>query len=403
VPGAVRRLLVGHALASVAMSLPWPLLLVLVHARGGPAVLVGLTAAARMLPYVLLSWAAGSLADRFRRDTVLRVTLLARLVCLAVVAAAVAGDQLLLAVLAASAAIASGTPAYPALAAAMPSVAGLRRRRATDLLVTVEVASFVVGPAVGGLLLVPALRGLVPLLAVVGTTLALAVVTGVRLGRPTGATTVGPGLARVVRLPAVVGCLVVLALLNAVDAALALTLLPLAERAWTSGDSGFGLATSLLGFGALAAPLLWRLGRSAAGRARCGLLVVAGGLLLLPTVPGLLWALPLLATVGAASVHVESAVTEQVQDTVADGQRAGVLGAADSVMVGAALVGAVVSPWLGDLLGPTLTLVLLAALALAALPFSRSRVVATAPAAPPVLPTQRRAAAAESIGPRRVG
>jgi len=398
---AVRRLLVGHALASVAMSLPWPLLLVLVHARGGPDVLVGLTAAARMLPYVLLSWAAGRLADRFRRDLVLRATLVSRFGCLVAVALALAGDHLPLAVVAASAAIACGTPAYPALAAAMPSVAGPRRRRATDLLVTVEVASFVVGPAVGGLLLVPAARASVPVVAVAGMAVALAVVTGVGLGRPTR--TVSGHQPRLPHRPSVVGCLVVLAVLNAVAAALALTLLPLARDAWSSGDSGFGLATSLLGFGALAAPLLWWLGRSAAGRARYGLIFFACALVALPMLPELLWALPLLAAIGAASVHVESAVTEQIQDAVADGQRAGVLGVADSVMVGAALVGSLAAPWLGDLLGSTLLLVLLAAIALAALPFTRTRTPAATRVAA-MLPAQRSAPAAESLGVRgRVG
>ncbi len=55
----VPRLLGAHALAAVAMSLPWPLLLLLVWQRtGGTArgdLLLGLAAAARMLPYVLLS------------------------------------------------------------------------------------------------------------------------------------------------------------------------------------------------------------------------------------------------------------------------------------------------------------------------------------------------------------
>src|SRR4051794_28009351 len=150
------------------MSLPWPLLLVLVWQRaqgttqGTPhaALLVGLTGAARMLPYVLLSWATGALADRFRRDRLLRLTLAVRAALLLLVAAALVQDRLVLAVALASLAVAAGTPAYPALAAAMPSAAGPSRRRATDLLVMIEVASFVVGPALGGLLLASALRGL---------------------------------------------------------------------------------------------------------------------------------------------------------------------------------------------------------------------------------------------------
>ena len=40
----------------------------------------GLAGGARMLPYVLLSWAAGRLADSMRRDLIVRATLAARAV-----------------------------------------------------------------------------------------------------------------------------------------------------------------------------------------------------------------------------------------------------------------------------------------------------------------------------------
>ena len=120
--GSVRQLLVSHGLAAVAMSMPWPLLLVLVWDRVGDSadgpLLLGLAGAARMLPYVLLSWATGSLGDRFRRDRLLRCTLVLRIVLLTVVALAVAQGWLLVAVLGGTAAVASGTPAYPLLAAA---------------------------------------------------------------------------------------------------------------------------------------------------------------------------------------------------------------------------------------------------------------------------------------------
>src|ERR1700712_887783 len=114
VPTPVVRLLASHALAAVAMSLPWPLLLVLVWDRVGQSphgdLLLGLTGAARMLPYVALSWATGMLADRFRRDRLLRVTLFSRLLLLAGVAVALSQQQLVAAVVAATLAVAFGTP-----------------------------------------------------------------------------------------------------------------------------------------------------------------------------------------------------------------------------------------------------------------------------------------------------
>lgn len=59
------RLLAGHALAATAMSMPWPVLLAEVWNRTGSDTWLGVAGAARLLPYVLLSAAAGMVADRF--------------------------------------------------------------------------------------------------------------------------------------------------------------------------------------------------------------------------------------------------------------------------------------------------------------------------------------------------
>ena len=386
-PG-VQRVLVGHGTAALAMSLPWPLLLVLVHDRTGTSpsgdLLLGLTGAARMLPYVALSWVTGTLADRFRRDRLLRVTLVARAVLLAGTAVAVVQDRLLLAVLAATAAVAAGTPAYPALAAAMPTFAGSARRRATEVLVTVEVASFVVGPAVGGLLLVPATRPFMPATAAVLTLVALALVHGIALPAPSTSSPSSSArtLLRTARrssgVPRAIGTV---ALLNGVLAAVGLTLLPLATVTW--GASGFGLATGVLGFGALAAPLLWWCGRTSERRVRDGLLLLTGALVLVPVSPHLLLALPGLALVGAAAVHVEAAVTETIQDAVPDAQRAGTLGLTDSAMVGAALLGSLAAPFLVTALGARPLLLLLAASCVAALVAPARQVSRRSPSRPP--------------------
>ncbi len=387
----VRRLLVSHALAAVAMSLPWPLLLVLVYERlgtgAGGDLLLGLTGAARMLPYVALSWVTGTLADRFRRDRILRATLYSRLALLAVVGVALTQDWLLLAVLASTAAIGCGTPAYPALAAAMPAVAGPNLRRATDLLVTIEVASFVVGPAVGGLLLAPSARPFLPAVAVLATAVALLLVLRVELPVPTvrsGHRSTARSVVRTARrsagVPRAIG---IVALLNGVLAAVGLTLLPLATGTWGSG--GFGLATAVLGFGALAAPALWWCGRTSTTRVRSGLLMLVTALVAVAISGHVGWAVPALALVGAAAVHVEGAVTGQIQDAVPDEHRAGTLGLTDSVMVGAALVGSLVAPALVSALGPRGLLVLLAAACVAA---AVVPVRVSAPQ-PPRIPRQR--------------
>src|SRR4051794_34209478 len=95
-----RRVLAVHALAATAMSLPWPLLLVLVADDTGSGMLLGLAAAARLAPSVALSWGVGRLADRHSRDRIVRTTLVARAALLACLAVAVAADRPALAIVA---------------------------------------------------------------------------------------------------------------------------------------------------------------------------------------------------------------------------------------------------------------------------------------------------------------
>jgi MFS family permease len=150
------------------------------------------------------------------------------------------------------------------------------------------------------------------------------------------------------------------AAVNAVVAATTLALLPVAERAWHESDSGYGVATAALGFGALAGPLLWWLGSTAARRCRLGMVACGAMLAGVAAAPGLWWAIPVLVVLGAAAVRVEGAVTETLQDAVPDERRAGVLGLADSVMVAAALLASLVTPWLTGRVGPTALLVAMA-------------------------------------------
>ena len=353
--GPTRGTIASHAVAAVGMSLPWPLLVLLVWERAGDGWVLGLAGAARMLPYVALSWAAGRLADRFARDRIVRLTLAARLVLLVGVAAALTIGQTWLALVAATLAIAAATPAYPALAAAMPGLAGRHTERATGLLVTCEVASFVVGPALGGLMLAPATRPLVPWVAVVCLVAAWVLFDGVRLPKPAEAvaTTRANGVLAALRTSGVLrGAVAAVAVVNAVAAAVGLALLPLAE-AWDVASEGtaFGIATGALGLGALGGPVLGRI----AARWRLGprvWLVVLGGCLWAWCRRLRCWvAVPLLAVAGAAAVQVEIVATAYVQRAAPDRLRASVLGLTDTAMVAAALLGALVSPALAATIG----------------------------------------------------
>jgi MFS family permease len=347
-PGAVRRTIGAHALAAIGMSLPWPLLVLLVWERAGDGWTLGLAGAARMLPYVALSWLAGRLADRYARDRIVRLTIVARLALLLVVAGALAAGVTWAALVAATAAVAVATPAYPALAAAMPGLAGERSDRATGLLVTVEVASFVVGPALGGLLLADGTRPLVPWAAVAAVAGAWMLFEGVRLPAPvvSGTSTRGGVVAALRSSGSLRGAVAVVAVVNAVAAAVGLALLPLLGDGTT-----FGIATGALGFGALGGPLLGRWGDRRGWGVSGWLLVLGASLVLVAPAPTVAWAVVPLALAGAAAVQVETAATAIVQLAAPDRLRATVLGVTDTAMVASALLGALVAPVLADLVG----------------------------------------------------
>ncbi len=362
-----RRVIVSHTLGALALSLPWPLLLVLVVEQSDDPWLLGLAGAARMLPFVLCSWVGGRLADAMRRDLIVRATLVVRVLTLLVAALAVVEGEVWVAVAATTLAVAVATPAYPAVVAAMPGVAGDQSRRATHLLVTIEVGSFVVGAALGGLLLHPATREVVPWVAVVFTLLALVLVLPVSMPAPQrqGGPVAHPsGLAALRESPAACRAIAVMAVVNLVDAVAALALLPVALGTWSAGATGYGIATGVLGFSALAAPVLRHLGPTPSRAMRRGLVLAGLGLLVLTPAPGLLWAVVPIAVIGAASVGVEAAATGVLQESVPDEVRATVLGLNDSIIIAAALIGALAAPALVEVTGGRVVFAVLAVLTL---------------------------------------
>jgi MFS family permease len=359
------RLLGSHALASTAMSVPWPLLLVLVWEHTHSPGLLGATAAARMVPYVACSWWVARIGDRVGRDRVVRASIGVRLVLLVLVAVALAAHEPLVAVLLATASIAAATPAYPALAASLPTVAGHHTSRVTELLVTIEVSGFMVGPALGGLLL--AVPSVTMPVTVCATAAAYLLMRGISLPAAThsGADSVG-SWATVRGSAPIRRALVFMALLNLLDVTVGLTLLLMAQGDWSSflGDEkAYGVASGALGFGTLAAPALMHCGSDTVARARIGILLMALGVLVTAGSPTVLWALLPLGLAGAATVHAESAATGIIQAETPDEVRASMFGVADACMVGAAMAGALLAPLVASSVSPQVLLVLLALLA----------------------------------------
>jgi Major Facilitator Superfamily len=359
-PAGVRRVLVAHGLSAVAIGLPWPALLVAVWDEGHSGVGLGITGAARMAPYVLLSWLAGRMADRISRGRVVRASLALRLIALVATALLLGAGQITAAVVCACVTVGLGTPAYPAIAAEMPALAGVSNEEATSLLVTLEAGAFVVGPALGGLLLGLGGPSNGCWLAAGLTATALTLVRGViwvpRVRPAATGPDARPGpppvLSTLRRRPAAVVAMTGVAVINAIDSAVAISLLPLAEKAWHGDKAQFGVATAAVGLGALAAPLLqrfWGLGMDAWRRSS---LALALPLVVVAAVSGLWWAVVPLTLMGTASVHLEAVATTVIQRAVPDDVRSSVLGLTDSVMVAAAAGSALLTPLAVGVVGP---------------------------------------------------
>lgn len=367
------RVVVAHALAAVAMSMPWPLLIDEVWRRTHDDTLLGVTGAARLLPYVALSWLVARLADRFARSRVIRGTLFLRIALLgagALVSSPVgtgwlgASSAQTASVILATAVVAAATPAYPAAAAGMPALSGDENDRWTQALVTVEVGSFVVGPALGG-----ALVGRLSVAAVFGvaalsTVAALGLLRTVRMPRPgrSGAAAGDPGATGAARAPGAPGAapkrpalsaqawcaIAVMVVLNAAMSGLGLLLVPLAETEW--GDlNAYGPAVAALGIGAAATPVIASALRlHTSGRS---ILWFVGATLMVGGSPGLAVAALPLVVAGGASVRAEALATEALQSAVPDEHRAAALGIADTAMVAAALVASAVAPHVTTMVG----------------------------------------------------
>lgn len=370
------RVLAAHACAAVALSLPFPALVADLSERSAGPLALGIAGASRMLPYVVLSWFAGALADRYRRDRVVRAGLWARLTCSVAGTVAMAVEAPWAAVVLFTIAVAISLPAYPAIAASLPRLAGPKATRALDVLVTLEVASFVVGGAIGGLLLLPATRPHVGWVAVALTATAISLFRGVLLAGPSSS--LRPPLREAYRVVlasrSARGAVLVMCAINFVAAFLALALLPLARDLWQSGAEGYGLSTAVLGLAAFGAPLAGVVGgRTAHGALRRLLPLLALSVLLVLPARSVTHALPALVLVGALSVGAEARATGLLTRAVPDAIRATTLGINDAAIVAAAMVGTLIAPWAIDASSAPLVFAACALVILAPLAVCRER------------------------------
>lgn len=154
--GPLVRLLGGEFISSIGDWLYLVALLIVVYDTSDDPVLLGIVGAARILPYVLLSFPAGIVADRFERRLVLLVTDVARGAIMLLLAGLVAFDGPLWAIVG-LAVLATCFSCFfgPTIGAYLPTLVRDERELgpANSAWSTLDNLAFVIGPAVAAILI----------------------------------------------------------------------------------------------------------------------------------------------------------------------------------------------------------------------------------------------------------
>ncbi len=150
------KLLLGEFISGIGDWLYIVAIFVVIYRESHDAALVGAFGAIRLIPYILLSVPAGIVADRFERRLVLLVSDLFRGSLMIVLTILVATNAPVVLIAAVAILAASGSAFfYPAMGAYMPSLVTDERQLgpANSAWSSLQNVSFIVGPAIGGILI----------------------------------------------------------------------------------------------------------------------------------------------------------------------------------------------------------------------------------------------------------
>jgi len=362
---ALRRFCTGYALSAVGQSMAAVPVLVLVHERTSSLGWMAVVAAARLVPYLLVSPVAGVLADRVDRSRLLRAAHAVRAAgLLTLAAAAAAGAPAGLLVGLSFVVTACGTLCFPA------ALAGLRHLvdpseldRATGIVSTLETAAFLAGPATGGLLV--AMTS--PSTALLADALVLVVALGLVPSGLGGGDRSGwrsprvlddlvAGSRLVAARPSVRRCVVAAVVVNVIGGMVSVLVVPMATTQLGTGAAGVGLLTAAFGGGGIAGAGLATL---RAGWSPVLTIALAGVPLAVAAPAGrTALVLPLLAVAGAAATVVEVRMIMRIQHVTPDLSVARVFGLFDAAVVAAVALGAALAPVAVALVGLPATLLL---------------------------------------------
>jgi MFS family permease len=150
------KLLIGEFISGIGDWLYIVAIFVVIYRDTGDAALVGLFGAVRVIPYILLSVPAGLIADRFERRLVLLVSDIWRGAMMVILTFLVVFNAPVILVAAVAILATCGSAFfYPAMGAYMPSLVTDERQLgpANSAWSSLQNISFILGPAIGGLLL----------------------------------------------------------------------------------------------------------------------------------------------------------------------------------------------------------------------------------------------------------
>jgi predicted MFS family arabinose efflux permease len=369
VDGALVRLLVGEFISSIGDWLYLVALLVVVYERSNDAALLGIVGAARVLPYVVFSVPAGYIADHYDRRLVLLSTDIARGTIMVALSLLVAFEGPLWAIVALSILATCFSSFFgPTIGAFLPTLVGDESRLgpANSAWASLDNLAFIVGPAIGGLLI--AASGLSLAFALNAISFAVVAVILWRLPRgrrsDDGAAAPGPGDEGAA--PSVVAAteqrylvpLVGLGTLNVVSSfafgGLSILTVVLAGSAFGASEAATGYLNAAIGVGGVVGAILAgglvlrpRLAPALVG----GAILLAIGLAVLGVVGSLGPALVAMAVASAGSLTVEVVDATIFQRIVPDAVRGRALGVIATVATLAYAGGAFALPTLAGPVG----------------------------------------------------
>ncbi len=383
------RLLGGEFISAIGDWLYLVAILILVYEVSRDPVVLGIVGATRILPYVFLSIPAGILADRFDRRLILLVTDVARGLLMLVMAALVAANApIVTIVILAVVATCFSTFFGPAIGAYLPSLVADEEQLgpANSAWSTLDNLAFVVGPAIGGLLI--AAGGLVLAFVLNAATFAVIAVVLWRLptpGRSTAtalrdaaepvdglaaaigsqaagvaaappATALGPSNREALRRAAlpVLGLALIDFVGSVAGGGLGVLTVVIAVGSLGSGDAGTGFLNAGIGIGGLVGALaagVFVLRPSLVGILVAGSVLLAAGLAGLGFAGSLPLAVGTIAVAAAGALLLEVTSTTILQRAIPDRIRGRTLGVLATGSTLAFAAGSFALPVLGGAVG----------------------------------------------------